>query len=82
VSAPVSPPETVGIVELAVALDTSRAAILRALARKTNPLPPADRKTLGGHRRWSLPLAVAILEREGRPVPPTWTAAASAAGGT
>lgn len=65
-----SAPSTVGPNALAAALGTDRAALYRA--HNSGKIPAPDRPTLGGFARWSLPLAVRIVQAAGRPIPAAW----------
>lgn len=64
---------------LAAACGCSNATMSEAVSK--GRVAPNDMRTVNGNPRWSVALATEIVRGLGRPVPPTWTAAASTAGG-
>lgn len=58
--------------ELAAVLGAPRSTFYEALARGDIP-EPSDH-TLGGHRRWSVAEACAIVAARGKPIPDAWRA--------
>lgn len=65
-------PFGVTIGELAEALDSSPSTIKRHIEAGT--VPEAEARTEGGHRRWSVTSAAAIVRAAGRAVPAGWEA--------
>lgn len=73
-----APPFGVTIGELADALDSTPSTIKRHIEAGT--VPEAEARTEGGHRRWSVASAAAIVRAAGRAVPPRWGVQPVAAG--
>lgn len=65
-------PFGVPIGELAEALGSSPSSVKRAVERRE--IPDAEARTEGGHRRWSVASAAAIVRAAGRAVPRGWEA--------
>lgn len=67
-----APPFGVTIGVLANALDSTPSTIKRHIEAGT--VPEAEARTAGGHRRWNVASAAAIVRAAGRAVPAGWEA--------